>query len=228
MEVTDASDAWPMRYALCLHGMATGTTDIGNPVDFKGALPYFQKNVLRPNVDVFCHSWFPASGGELLISYGAREVCCEPQKSFPGTPETRSIYSRWFSAMSAANMAISTGQYDGILIARYDLVFKVAFPWDQLDPRCLWTSKWRQKPAPDSGYLDYWFYGNRGIIGTLCHLYHMLDTWFAAGLKQNGHNVVGKMIDQMASEPEYPVKVQQWGEQPEDFQLLRRMLGATN
>lgn len=217
-----------MKYALCLHGKAAGTTDLGNPVDYKGALPYFRQNVLGPDVDVFGHTWdMPAH--ELVEAYGAKRIDSEEQKGFPGCLETRSLYSRWYSAMRAVSLAmiepvIGYRAYQGILLARYDLVFRVPFPWSQLDPGSFWTPRWRQKPAPDSGYLDYWFYGSPVNMYKLSRLYHNLDGFFKWGVKENGHSVVEAQIKASFLEPH----VQQWGEQPEDFILLRRLLGATN
>lgn len=210
-----------MKYALCLHGMAQGTTDIGNPVDYKGALPFFQKNVLEGHeVDVFCHSWLPVNPYELSNAYKAAGLLVEPQREFPGDPETRSIYSRWFSARNAVGLI--NGTYDGVLLARYDVVFRVPFPWDKLDTHHFWTGKWRQKPAADSGYLDYWFYGSQKDMKKMSQLYHSIDTFFGRGVKKNGHNVVDAHIQ----DSKFDVK--QWGEQPEDFILLRRLHGATN
>lgn len=225
-----------MRYALCLHGMASGTTDIGNKVDWSGAYPYFEKNVLRPDVDVFCHTWEKEGLDfkKLVEAYKPVASICEPQKEFPGCPETKSIYSRWYSAHYSAYMAVRHMEdqlpmvYDGVLLARYDVVFRVNFPWDKLDTHSFWTPGWRQKPAPNSGYLDYWFYGSPHNMIWLTSMYREFDSWFARGLKQNGHSVVGKRIPEMTDEHGRPIKINKWGEQPEDFILLRRLLGATN
>jgi len=220
-----------MKYALCLHGMAFGTTDIGNKVDWAGAYPYFMENVVRKDVDVFCHTWDKGNAGEwgrLISDYSPVGALMEPQKEFLGCSETKSIHSRWYSALHSACFPLShqiLGSEDsGILLARYDLVFKVNFPWDNLDPKFFWTSKWRQKPALNSGYLDYWFYGNPQDMYEMVQLNHNLDEFFKNGVKENGHSVVEAQIKKAGLEP----RVRQWGEQPEDFQLLRRMLGATN
>lgn len=217
-----------MKYALCLHGMAFGTTDIGNTASWEGALPYFKENVLRPDVDVFLHTW-GEDGTEwkkLVDAYKPVAANYEKQIEFPGCPETRSIYSRWYSAGKSVSFKdIDANVYSGVLLCRYDLVFKVPFPWDMLDTKKLWTPKWRQKPSHDSGYLDYWFYSSPFCINYLTGLYTYLTGWFDSGLKQNGHNVVEKRINRMI---EQGALVDQWGEQPENFQLYRRMMGATS
>ena len=219
-----------MKYALCLHGLASGTTDIGNKVDWTGAYPYFKKNVLRDDVDIFIHTWGSPTG--LIDTYCPVSYICEEQLPFPGIPETRSIYSRWYSARQSYNLAFKTNhkynseyqedKYTGILLVRYDLVFKSLFPWDSLNSKCFWTPKWREKPAKDSGYLDYWFYSNPENMGKMTLLDLNLHRFFQSGIKENGHNVVDAQIKESG------FNVNQWGEQPEDFQLLRRFLGATN
>lgn len=90
------------------------------------------------------------------------------------------------------------------------------------------AGKGSRMPAQDSGFLDYWFYSDGTTIRRLVDLYHDLDKWFSEGLKQNGHSVVGKKISEMQNDPFDSVRVCQYGEQPEDFILLRRLLGATN
>jgi hypothetical protein len=211
--------------------MAFGQTDLGNNVDWSGAYPYFKENVIRPDVDVFIHTWGENNPewGKLVEAYNPLSGNMEPQKEFLGCPETKSIHSRWYSALHSvcfplAEQIVGDKEYSGILLARYDLVFKVKFPWDDLDPKFFWTSKWRQKPARDSGYLDYWFYGNPDDMDNMVQLNHNLDEFFKNGVKENGHSVVEAQIKKAGLEP----RVQQWGEQPEDFQLLRRMLGASN
>ena len=223
-----------MRYALCLHGMAFGTTDIGNKVDWAGAYPYFKENVLRPDVDVFLHTWDTGDGStvdqfpRLRDAFSPINWNLERKKEFPGSPETRSIHSRWYSAFKSVCFPLAEQilgkEYSGVLLARYDLVFKTKFPWNSLDPKFFWTSKWRQKPTQDSGYLDYWFYGNPQDMYEMVQLNHNLEEFFKNGVKENGHNVVEAQIKKTSLEQ----RVRQWGEQPEDFQLLRRLLGANN
>lgn len=214
-----------MKYALALHGMAGGKTDMGNLVSWDGAYPYFQKNVLRPNVDVFCHTWEKdgLDWNKLIDTYKPINALKEPQKAFDAADvEIRSTYSRWYSAFQAVEL-VPDG-YDGILLARYDVDFLVPFPWGKMDTSRFWTSEWRQKPTPKSGYLDYWFYGSPTDMRKVSALHKDMEKWFARGVRRSAHNVIEAAFDDYGITP----RISQWGDQPESFILHRRLLGAKN
>lgn len=187
-----------MKIAICLHGLASGFNDKGEPVSFKEGIESIKEDFIGDHdVDIFYHTWSEGSEDELKDSYSPCRYKVEKQAVFDHpfgigsthysfTPEIQtklqSTYSRWYSLNECIKLKkeeedTKDFKYDFVLAVRFDMVFYEPFiKFENLDPSTLYVSNWWHNRF-NFGYNDPWFVSGSEQMDRICELYEHLDNY---------------------------------------------------
>lgn len=170
-----------MKIALCLSGIVggkEGKDGIGGPIDFKLCFNHYKKHILDINdVDVFIHSWSTELALPLIKIYKPKKHIFESQvklrkdfKSKYKVPEVNRYhhmqhersYCRWVSQKKVIELKQqyekeNNFQYDWVMTSRFDTMFFVDVPFNELDPKYFyvpyWNKTWRVSKGKSPGRL---------------------------------------------------------------------------
>ncbi|KKR89157.1 MAG: hypothetical protein UW50_C0001G0247 [Candidatus Wolfebacteria bacterium GW2011_GWA1_44_24] len=172
-----------MKIAFCLHGLAGGKNDRGEPVDWNEiTYPLYKNHILdKNNVDVFIHTWTQGLETELKEFYKPQASIFEKQIMFDEKPTKKhGIYSRWYSLKKSIELKKEHERknnfiYDWVIIARFDLGFFRDIRFDEFDPFYFYAPNWNGDAS--SGMSDLWFFSNSDFIDKFSTLYDYLGDY---------------------------------------------------
>ncbi len=102
------------------------------------------------------------------------------------------IKSRWYSQKKSVELKSkfesSYGNFDFVLVSRFDNCFLTPFDFEEFESGKFYTSNW-EKPHSDTGFLDYWFFSDSNTMDRFSTLYDNLDTYFDSGVEQSNHTL---------------------------------------
>ena len=170
-----------MKIALCLSGIAGGTTGKGGKgetVNPEIAFKLFGEHILkRNNVDIFFHSWSLDCGDKLVKLYDPARYILEPQITFSDDPYTHRAHSRWYSTQKSIGLV--NDRYDFILLSRFDVAFFTDIDYRKYDPGYFYASHWNDTGNRENhreGFLDFWFFGGADIMIAVSYTHLTLPT----------------------------------------------------
>jgi hypothetical protein len=182
-----------MKIAVCLYGKFSGENDRGNIRGFEKSFEFLKKNILSDNTDIFIHGWDDNQGDtqKILELYKPKKFILEkqiqfdhPYKHYNFIPEgpwatknyINNDYSRFFSIKKVVELI--EGDYDLVLIARFDTVFFQNFPWEQMDCKNFYVSHWGHNKHK-MGFQDAWFISGLDLMKKWTQIYDRLDDYFS-------------------------------------------------
>jgi len=187
-----------MKVAVCLHGLARGST-----VSAGGAYQDKFKKLLdlvnKPEIDIFIHSWDVDIAEELNKTFKPKASKYEEQKSFTeemkkydanfsgykiGAGQGNLFKTLSFLYSRQQSLLLKEGEYDSVLIARFDVGYhnngrnKTSYLPSSPD-FWLFTDKINQAywDQTDAGASDHWFYTNNKDANYLGTLYDKLPEY---------------------------------------------------
>jgi len=120
-----------MKVALCLSGIIGGTAGkngAGDTADYELCYKHFKKFVIAPNnCDAFIHSWSVEHEKALVRTYQPKKCAFETQINFRGIGNIYRFRSKWYSTVKSLELMKSYGEYDWVIISRFDLLLFKTF-----------------------------------------------------------------------------------------------------
>jgi len=215
-----------MKVAFCLHGLAGGKNDKGEPVEWnKIAYPLFKTHILdKNNADVFIHSWTVDLKDELVQLYKPRKYIFEQQIMFDKAATYKhSIYSRWYSLKKVVELKQkyeleNNFKYDCVMITRFDLGFYRDVNFNEFDMNYFYAPTWEESICWREGIEDLWFFSNSEFIDKFSTLYDYLDQYFLINPNPSNHWLAKHHLEKL----ELFKKTKYIFRNPKDFILLRK------
>ncbi len=169
------------RVALCFNGLASGTNDKKDLVNWKKAVDSYKKNIINHGeneVDVFFHTWSTESEKEIAKVYESKDHIAEQQIDFSDIKEQyekmgkhssrcrypehfHSVMSRWRSHCGVLKLKNNYEQkhkfkYDYVMVTRFDQAWLTPVEFSQFDQQSLWCGRHHsQEPSKTiNGFYD--------------------------------------------------------------------------
>jgi hypothetical protein len=155
-------------------------------------------------IDFFVHSWSVELQDLILTTIQPKIYKIEPQVNInipthlPNVPRVFNAFSRWYSTKELSSIIADHehihGEYDMIMISRFDVIWQQPLIFNLLDRDAFYVSNvidpW---PLPGDGDLwgwphtgmpelsDHWFISNSRYMHDFCNVYNYLDTYTLPG-----------------------------------------------
>lgn len=227
-----------MKIAICLHGLSHSKNDKGHVVSYKEGLKNFKKNVVTSDTDVFFHTWNPdiltiSEDFQASKGFGEEQKIFDEQLTKDGKRTMlHSIRSRWLSALKSVALMeewqkTHNIKYDLVMLVRFDIIFKVNVPWNDLDAKKFWTAKWEDEGGHSLDkdcVLDLWFISSPEMMIEFSKLYEKIDEYLSKEILLSNHVLAMTHLRML----KYDGKIDKWGKNPHDFDLIRRFLRETD
>jgi len=181
-----------MKIAVVFFGKFTGRNKRGEIQSFEKPYEFFEKNILKENVDVFLHGWDDDSeeSQKLLNLYKPKKYLLEKQLTFEhpyqhydfvpdGLWNTKDYlngdYFRFYSIKRA--LELIDGDYDLVLLTRYDTIFLQPFPFESMISQNFYVSHWSHNQF-GMGFQNAWFISGLENMRKWSQIYDRLDEYF--------------------------------------------------
>ena len=168
--------------ALCLFGMAGGTAGKigkGDVIDPDIAFKSYNKHILSLNdVDVYFHTWESSASEDAINLYKPVSCIVQPWVAFDDDPNIHRAKSRWYSTRRSIDLV--DGDYDMVMLSRFDVVFFSDILFSDHDPRYFYASHWNDvgnKENYGHGFMDMWFFGGQDIMRRFGQLSLYIDNY---------------------------------------------------
>ena len=181
-----------MKIAVVFFGKFTGRNKRGEIQSFEKSYEYFEKNILKENVDIFLHGWDdePNESKKLLDIYKPKKFILEKQLEFnhpyqhydfvPHGPwNTKDYlnnnYSRFYSIKKSIELVDE--DYDLVLLTRYDTIFFKPFPFESMLSENFYVSHWTHNQF-GMGFQDAWFVSGLENMRDWSKIFDRLNDYF--------------------------------------------------
>jgi len=141
-----------MKVALCLSGIVGGVEGKGGrgtDTDYVVCSKLLKEFVIEPNdCDVFIHSWSVEHKENLVELYKPKSYIFEPQIDFSINPNrNKSNYqSKWYSIIQSLLQVVRFGEYDWVIITRFDIMFLQNLNLSEFDSNYLYMPNYSVYP----------------------------------------------------------------------------------
>lgn len=146
-------------------------------------------------IDFFTHSWSYKLKDLIINTIQPKSYKIEPQINInipphlPNIPRVFNAYSRWYST-NQLSMIISDyekihGEYDMIMISRFDVIWQQPLLFSLLDTNSFYISnvingdgdKWGWPHTSVREVSDHWFISNSKYMHEFCNIYKHLNEY---------------------------------------------------
>ena len=218
-----------MKTALCLHGIAIGKNDKGDPVNAEIAFQHYKKHILGKNdVDVFIHTWSVDARENLIEMYDPRRSLFEKPIMFDSSStKLHSTRSRWYSSKKSIELKRqheleNNFVYEWVMVSRFDVVFFTDLKFDYFMRDKFYVSNWLN-PARDTGLLDFWFFSSSMNMDKFSTLYDHVDEYLSEDQFVSNHVLAKRHL----SEIDLIDTLSYYGNEYRDFWLAREVRGVS-
>ena len=165
-----------MKIAVCYYGKFTGGSSRGWEIPFEYLKSAFTFTPYKYEYDIYLHGWDDdeKESEKLISTIKPKDYLLEKQIVFNRDRENR--YSTFYSVQKSVDLV--HGNYDFILLIRYDTVLFSPIPFHLLNKNCFYATHWDQNYL-DYGYNDGWFIGGSNIMKEYSKIYDRLDDYYS-------------------------------------------------
>lgn len=175
-----------MKLAFCLFGIVggrAGKNGAGGDVDFTKCYESYVSNIFQKhNVDVYIHTWSVQHEKALRKLYNPVTSLFEAQRQFetcePYKADKFRSLSRWYSTQQVLSMV--NGQYDWVMLSRFDLIWLHRFEFETLEPGKFYLANYnvpgvRENQCAPEGKKRKW--NDLWIVGSQVHMTKLKDLY---------------------------------------------------